>query len=235
MPPTLPPFAPDYRFPPAAPPVPPVLPPPLPPLKPPSPPPPSASPLPMPPPPPSPPPPAVPPSPLAPPPFAPQQFSVVILMEVTVSAAIRGVTAQEMITTAGNLTSDGSSTVTIEQSWKLELAVPAGANASELVASLVAECQKTSPDCKLVSSSRRALQSGGITATTTTTATAVLVRQLTSGNLIAEIPGLNSSGVSLTSTALGGVDVKLTVTQAGGADEAAALVEGGLSQEQVQT
>ena len=153
-------------------------------------------------------------------------------MEVTVSAAIRGVTAQEMITTAGNLTSDGSSTVTIEQSWKLELAVPAGANASELVASLVAECQKTSPDCKLVSSSRRALQSGGITATT---ATAVLVRQLTSGNLIAEIPGLNSSGVSLTSTALGGVDVKLTVTQAGGADEAAALVEGGLSQEQVQT
>ena len=87
---------------------------------------------------------------------------------------------------------------------------------------------------------RRALQSDNISATTTsvattTTTSAVLVRQLTSGSLIAEIPGLNSSGVSLTSKGLEGVDVKLTVTQAGGTDEAAALLGGGLSQEQVQT
>lgn len=153
-------------------------------------------------------------------------------MEVAISVAIEGVTAQEMITTAENLTSEGSSTVTIEQSWKLEFTVPDGETASELAASLVAKCQKTSPDCKLVSStSRRALQSGGGTAT----ATAVLVRQLTSGNLTAEIPSLNSSGVSLTGAALGGVEVHLTVTHPGGADEAAALVDGGLSQEQVQT
>lgn len=152
-------------------------------------------------------------------------------MEVAISVAIEGVTAQEMITSAENLTSDGSSTVTIEQSWKLEFTVPDGENVSELAASLVAECQKTSLDCRLVSSSRRALQSGGGTAT----ATAILVRQLTSGNLTAEIPGLSSSGVGLTGATLGGIDVHLTVTHPGGAEEAAALVDGGLSREQVQT
>ena len=165
-----------------------------------------------------------------------------MLMELAVSAEMEGVTAQDMITAAENLTSNGTSIVTVEQSWKLEFVVPSGANVSELAASLEAKCQETSPKCKitLISSGRRALQSDNISATTTsvattTTTSAVLVRQLTSGSLIAEIPGLNSSGVSLTSKGLEGVDVKLTVTQAGGTDEAAALLGGGLSQEQVQT
>ena len=183
------------------------------------------------------------PPPSAPPPFPPQQFSVVMLMELTLSAETN-VTAESVIAAAKNLTSDGSSTVTVEQFWKLEFAVPADANVSELAAILEARCQETSPECKLtlVSSGRRALQSDNITATTTgaaattnTTTTVVLVRQLTSGSLTEEILGINSSGVSLTSEGLEGVGVQLIVTQAGGADEAAALLNGSLSQEQVQT
>jgi len=218
-----------------------------------------------------------------------------MLMEVNVSA-VEGVTAQDMITAAKNLTSDGSSTVTVEQSWNVGFEVPADANASELAASLEAKCRETSPDCTLTietsaarrrasaatpsaeppplppvatplpatssgslfsrlcswlrevasaawrgvggawpsppSSGRRALLQSQTGSNGTTTV--VLVRQLISGHLTAKIPGFNSSGVSLTSEELDKVDVQLTVTQAGGANEAAALLDGSLSQEQVQ-
>ena len=64
------------------------------------------------------------------------------------------------------------------------------------------------------------------------TAVALLARPLGSGSLVAEIPQLNSTGVSVTNASFGGVDVQLSVTQQGGAAEAEALLNGDLAADQ---
>ena len=147
---------------------------------------------------------------------------------------------------------DASSTVRVTQSWRLGFAVGAGEDAGALAAKLEAVCQATSPDCALVSSRRRALQgngdggggsgdngggsgdsgggsSGGSSGSGGSgggggSGGAVLSRSLTEGDLAAAIPGLDSSGVAVSTASLQFIDVLLAVTKQGGATEADALL-----------
>jgi len=154
-----------------------------------------------------------------------------VRLQVADSVAAASLTAEQMIATAMRLPADGdasSTVVSITQSWELGFAIDAGenvVNALMQAAKLEAVCRITSPDCRLVVSSRgRALQAGG----------PVLSRSLTTGSLAAEIPNLGSSGVAVTTTSFHGVDVLLSVTKQGGAEEAIALLDGSLAVDQVR-
>ena len=65
-------------------------------------------------------------------------------------------------------------------------------------------------------------------------AVAVLQRPLESGNLAAEIPNLNSTGL-VPETTLQSVEWEVSVTQQGGATEASELLENTLAEDQVQS
>lgn len=121
----------------------------------------------------------------------------------------------QVITSAMGLLAEdsgASSTVRVTQSWQLSFTVSPGEDASELAAKLESACRVNSPDCVLVvTSRRRALQGGG---------SAVLSRSLGASSnptqsLAAEIAGLESSGVVVTSTSFRGVDVLLSVIKHG--------------------
>ena len=146
------------------------------------------------------------------------------------SVAAASLTAEQVIAIAISLPGDGnasSTVVSITQSWELGFVFEAGEDVTALMQAgkLQTACRITSPDCRLVVSSRgRALQAGG----------AVLSRSLTTGSLAAEIPNLGSSGVAVTTTSFHGVEVLLSVTKQGGAEEANALLDGSLAVDQVR-
>ena len=113
----------------------------------------------------------------------------------------------------GLMTEDAgaSSTVRVTQSWQLSFTVSPGEDASELAAKLESACRVNSPDCALVVTSRRRALQGG-------SGSAVLSRSLGASSnptqsLAAEIAGLESSGVVVTTTSFRGVDVLLSVTK----------------------
>eukprot|EP00964_Phaeocystis_antarctica_P091583 scaffold58767_cov48-Phaeocystis_antarctica.AAC.1 len=163
--------------PPSPPPPPPLLPPPSPSPPPPSPPPPS----------PSPPPPSLPPP---PPPFSPKQFTMDVKIELDGSAVAVSISVKQLMATVKSLPADDEdgTTVRVTQLWSVAYVV--GEDAGETAAKLEKACQGISPSCTLVSSLRRALQSGGGTVTT-------FSRSLSDGNTtaeITEIPQLEASG-----------------------------------------
>ena len=151
-------------------------------------------------------------------------------IEVDGNAVAASISVKQLMATVKRLSADDeeSTTVRVTQFWYVVYVV--GLDAGETAAKLEKACQDIWPSCTLVSSLRRALQSGGTVAT--------FSRSLSDGNTTAEItdiPQLEGSGVNVTNSTLSSVNVLLSVTKEGGAEEANALLHGSLSTEQVRS
>ena len=171
---------------------------------------------------------------LPPPPtlISPKQFTLEVLMEVDGSAAAAGITVAQLIATAESLVAADASAsveVSVTQLWVVVYEMGGSASETATAVKLAEACQAISPSCTAsaagVSSRRRALESGS-------TGMVTLSRSLSDGNItgnISEIPQLEVSGVSVTSSTFNSVKALLSVTKQGGAEEASALREGSLS------
>ena len=151
---------------------------------------------------------------------------------VNTSMTVEQMTAVVMRVTVTDNETSTTSTISITQDW--------ATNYEGDLTKLLEECQRRYATCALVTSRRRALQSGstftGCEAGGNSPG-ATFTRSLSDGNLtaeIAEIPQLKASNVSVSNSTLCSVNVQLSVTMQGGAEEADALLNGSLSTEEVK-
>ena len=148
-------------------------------------------------------------------------------MEVDGNAVNTSMTIQQMTDTVMKAIDNETSTtrtVTITQDWSI---IYEGD-----LDKLLEQCQRRFRTCELATSRRRSLLSGSTSAACGAgggSGAAVFTRSLSDGNLtdeVAEIPQLEASNVSVSSTTLCKVDMKLSLTQQGGVEEASSLLNG---------